>query len=127
MYLIHNYGMQIRFYAESQTFFELFSHSEWIRCSGNLPGHVKDFLKKIVLLPLSLVFKVYKTLFRLIGVVWAASLLVMSLGTSETGRTFFFERVFSFAKDLADWILLPLAIASSFLRLGALIFSKVVS
>ncbi|OGN64249.1 MAG: hypothetical protein A3E80_01085 [Chlamydiae bacterium RIFCSPHIGHO2_12_FULL_49_9] len=110
--------MQLSFYSESQAFFDIFSHSEWVRCSQSRLFCLKDFLKKVALLPFSLLFKVCKTFFRMVGVVMAAALLFISLGATESGRVFFMERVSSLSKDLADWVLFPLAIFSCCFRLA---------
>ena len=40
----------------------------------------------------------------------AALFLVATLGVSSSGRELFIERVSFLAKDLADWVLFPLAI-----------------
>jgi hypothetical protein len=110
--------MQLNFYSESQAFFDIFSHSEWVRCNQSRLFCLKDFLKKVALLPFSLLFKACKTFFRIVGVFFATALLFISLGTSESGRVFFTGRVSSLSKDLADWVLFPLAIFSCFFRLA---------
>jgi hypothetical protein len=78
---------------------------------------VKDFFKRCAILPLALLVKAYKTFFRAFGVCFGALLVVVTVGSSPTAREFFVERIAALAKDLADWILLPIAIFSCFIRL----------
>lgn len=78
---------------------------------------VKDFLKRLVILPIALLVKAYKTFFRAVGVCFGALLVVITVGSSPASRDFFVERIMALAKDLADWILLPIAIFSCFIRL----------
>ncbi|HSX25488.1 MAG TPA: hypothetical protein VLE89_00595 [Chlamydiales bacterium] len=78
---------------------------------------LKDFLKRLAILPFALLYKAYKTFFRALGVLLTAGLILITLGTSCRLRELFVERVSSFAKDLADWLLLPFAILTCFFRL----------
>ena len=70
---------------------------------------LKIFLHKLLLLPLILLHKLYKTCFRLIGMAFSVALLVLTLGGSESVREFLFNRVAALATDLADWIFFPFA------------------
>ena len=78
---------------------------------------IKDFLKKCIRFPFALINKAFKTLFRLIGAVCAFLLLIITLGSSKIVRALFVDRIVIFAKDLADWILLPFALLWTCLRL----------
>lgn len=78
---------------------------------------VKDFLKRALIFPFALLRKLCKTFFRFIGLVFSVAFVFITLGSSSSARELFLERISSFAKDLADWILLPLALILCFLRL----------
>jgi hypothetical protein len=104
-------------YSDSQNFFEI-SNGPYLDNSfrGRLLC-VKDFLKRCAILPFALLAKAYKTFFRSVGVCFGAILVVITVGSSPMARTFFVERISSLARDLADWILLPIALFSWFVRL----------
>ncbi len=111
--------MDLNSYSSSQTFFEISSHAQQIEYDS-FRGRLlclQDFLKKLLILPFALVYKAYKTFFRAVGIFWSAALVLVTLGYSAGLRNFFVERVSSFAKDLADWILLPFAVFSCFIKL----------
>ncbi len=76
-----------------------------------------DFLRRCAIFPFSLVGKLCKTFFRLLSVCFSAALVLITLGGYAGGREMFVDRVAVFAKDLADWILLPLVLIGCFLRL----------
>ncbi len=108
--------MEFKSYAESQTYFEISAQSESFHFDS-FRGRflcVKDFLKKLCLLPLALVLKTYRTILRTAGLCLSAALLLVTFGGA---RAFFVERVGKLAKDLADWVLLPFAVGACFLRL----------
>ncbi len=78
---------------------------------------LKDFLKRLLGFPFVLIGKAGKTLGKAVGVLFAAISLVATLGSSVSAREFFVDRIASFAKELADWVLLPLALGLCFVRL----------
>lgn len=78
---------------------------------------VKDFLKRLLTFPFKIGGKVCKTALRLISIVLSAFLVIATLGKSTKARSLFIEKIVNFAKDLADWILLPFALLWWCLRL----------
>lgn len=110
------------FFANSKEFFEI--------AIGPQPENsirarllcVKDFLLKLLFFPLALLFKAGKTLLRLTGIGLSASFLLLTLGSSRKVRELFINRVIGFAKDLADWFLLPFAVTLCFFRLFLALF-----
>ncbi|MES2272897.1 MAG: hypothetical protein V4487_01745 [Chlamydiota bacterium] len=105
--------------AESRSFFEISGDPRFLQFNSFQSRLLclKDFFKKIILLPLALLYKAYKTIFRVVGLSFGAALLGVTLGSSTSAREFFVERVSALAKDLADWILLPFAVFACFFRL----------
>lgn len=104
-------------YADSRSFFEV---SNGPQLGNTLEARlecVKDFFKRILAFPGALLLKLCKTFFRGVGVCFAACLIVITIGSSEAARNYFIERISVFAKDLADWILLPFAIVGRVIRL----------
>jgi hypothetical protein len=107
-----------------------YSHSFFEICNeayldNSLRGRllcVKDFLKRLAILPAALLVKAYKTFLRSVGVCLGAFLVMTTVGSSPSARTFFVERIAALAKDLADWILLPIALFSCFIRLLMALF-----
>ena len=97
----------------SQAFFELSSQLDVRKRSFCL----KEFLKKISILPFALFFKIYKTFFRLVGVGLSGVFVALSLGLSVSAREWFVLRITEFAKDLSDWFLWPLSILAYLIRL----------
>lgn len=83
---------------------------------------LKDFLKRALIFPFALIGKAIKTFFRLLGVCLSAAFVLITLGGSMSARELFIDRIASFAKDLADWVLLPLALILCFLRLILALF-----
>lgn len=83
---------------------------------------VKDFLKRCLGFPFALIGKFCRTIFRAISIVFAALFVVFTLGSSSGARDLFIDRIVIFAKDLADWILLPFAILLCFIRLILALF-----
>ena len=111
--------MEIRHYADSQAFFEISSQAQ-LGEFNSLKTRIlclRDFLKKLLLLPFALVLKLLKTFFRVLGAFIGAGLLFVTLGTSPNARDYFVQRVAALSKDVADWILLPFAIIACFSRL----------
>jgi hypothetical protein len=104
-------------YADSKSFFEI---SYDIQLENSLHARalcLKDFLKRCAVFPFALLLKAWKSLFRLLGVGLGAVMVLITLGSSVRACEFFIDRVLSFAKDLADWLLLPFALLGCFLRL----------
>lgn len=104
-------------YSDSQSFFEI-SNGPYL--DNSIRGRflcVKDFLKRIAILPFALLKKMYRTFFRSLGVCLGVLLIAATAGSSAAVRTYFVERMGSLARDLADWILLPIALFSCFVRL----------
>lgn len=117
MYNVTKIVQVFMIYISSQDFFE--------NSLGPQPGNtfkarltcIKDFLKKLFKLPLALIGKICKTALRFVGVIVSSIFISLTLGYSRKGRQIFVERVICFAKDLADWALLPFALVLCFLRL----------
>lgn len=61
------------------------------------------FGKMVAALPFCIAFRLVRTLFKGVGVIFGFGLLLASLGCSEGGRLFFLARLLSFARDLAGW------------------------
>jgi len=103
--------------SESICFFEVSNGPQLDNSFRSRYLCVKDFLKKVILFPFALLSKASKTILRGTLLAWAMALLLITIGTSATVRQFFPERISSFAKDIADWILFPFAVVSRFARL----------
>jgi hypothetical protein len=104
-------------YSSSQSFFEI---SNGPQLENTLEARLvclKDFLKRCAVFPLALVAKAFTTFWRGIGVCFGALLIVVTVASSSGAREFFVERIAIFAKDLADWLLLPFALIVCFFRL----------
>ncbi|MBX7067136.1 MAG: hypothetical protein K1X28_07890 [Parachlamydiales bacterium] len=78
---------------------------------------LKDFLKRVIGFPLALISKFCRTILRTISIFFAAVFVICTLGSSSGARDFFVDRIVIFAKDLADWVLLPFALILCFFRL----------
>lgn len=74
-------------------------------------------LRKIAMLPFSLIYKALKTCFRVSGVFLGIVAVLITLGVAPDSRKFLLDRMVSLGTDIADWILLPFAILVCFLRL----------
>lgn len=75
------------------------------------------FIEKLFILPFALFCKSYKTFFRFLAAGIGAALLLLSAGISVQAREFFMRRCTTLSKDLADWVLFPIAAATCFVRL----------
>ena len=104
-------------YSDSQSFFEISNRPQVENTLDARLMCLKDFLKKCAVFPFALLVEVLKTLWRGVGVCFGALLIVITLASSSGARAFFIERVSIFAKDLADWILMPFALIVCFFRL----------
>lgn len=107
--------MDISLYANSRYFFESTAEigdAGWSEFQS-VRGRVRCFILffgKIWILPFALLYKFYKTFFRVVGLFLGAGLLLATLGTSGSAREFFLRRVSFAANDFADWVLYPFAI-----------------
>ena len=104
-------------YSESQSFFEISNGPQLDNTFQSRLLCIKDFLKRCALFPFALVSKICKTIFRGVALCFGAVLIIITVGSSAAAREFFSNRVVSFAKDLADWILLPFALIGRLARL----------
>ncbi len=103
--------------AESRSFFDT---SDGPLVENTLQSRflcLKDFLKRCGLFPFVVLMKACKTVFRVFAVCFGAGLVLMTVGSSVCAREFFVARMATFAKDVADWLLLPFAFAACSLRL----------
>ncbi len=103
--------------SNSQYFFEV---SNGPHLENTFAGRllcVKDFLKRVATLPFALLYKVYRTLGKGVGVAFSALFVLLTVGSSPAAREFFLRRITAFTKDLADWIFFPFAVVGCFLRL----------
>lgn len=101
----------------SKEFFEISDH---IQQPNTLKARflcLKDFLKRCLVFPFALVMKACKTVVRAVGICLSLVFVLITLGSYSRAREAFVNRVSSFAKDLADWFLLPIAIVVCFFRL----------
>jgi len=103
--------------SESQSFFEISSGPPLKNTVQGRLLCLKDFFKRCVVFPFALLVKAFKTFFRGFAVCIAALFIFMTVGSSARAREFFILRIASFAKDLADWLLLPFALIGCFFRL----------
>lgn len=104
-------------YSDSKSFFEISTGWQLENTFEARLLCVKDFLTRLLTFPFALFAKACKTFFRGLGICFGALLILITVGSSVAAREFFIERVSAFAKDLADWILLPIALLGCFLRL----------
>ncbi len=110
------------YYSDSQSFFEIASGPQLENTFPSRLLCLKDFGKRVLLFPFALLYKACKTALRGVGVCFGALLVLMTVGSSGTARAFFVERISIFAKDLADWLLLPFALITCFFRLLLALF-----
>lgn len=103
--------------ADSSSYFEVSGGTQLDDTFEDRLACVKDFFKRCALFPLALFVKVLKTVWKGIGVCFGAGLVIVTLACCAGAREFFIERIVVFAKDLADWLLLPFAIVVRFFRL----------
>ena len=75
---------------------------------------LKDFLKRAAIFPFALFGKAWKTSFRILAFFFSSLLVLITLGGSGNARELFMDRIAILAQDLADWILLPMAVVLSF-------------
>ena len=114
--------MELNRFSSSKTYFDFFQEIEqpvicrWNSLGGRISA-LNIFFEFLLILPFGLCYKACQTFFRAAGFFFSGFLLFLTLGTSSTARGFFVERVSSFTRDLADWVLLPFALSSCFVRL----------
>lgn len=77
----------------------------------------KTFLKKVFIFPFALVLKLSKTSVRFILAVWGLLKFLISLGLLQDTKQNLMKRMQSFAKEVADWVILPFAAGICFLRM----------
>jgi hypothetical protein len=114
--------MNIEIYSQSEAFFQ---SSETLPEAGlcsfaSLRGRALSmgaFFEKLIIIPFAFAFKLYRTFFRILGVFASAALLILTLCSVQSIREFFVRRVSFLAKDLADWVLWPVAVVSCLGRL----------
>jgi hypothetical protein len=83
----------------------------------------KIFSKRLLILPFALCYKLIKTSFCLPLFLLGLFLFLLTFGCSQTQKEFFIRQVRALAKEAADWIFLPFAVAVSFFRmLFAMVF-----
>lgn len=109
--LIESNFVELKKYSNSQTFFEG-TAEEWISEDSvkNRLFCLVDFLKTVLIFPFALIYKGTISIARAFVVCFALLALIVGLGQNVEARQFFVERLALLAKDLADWILLPLAL-----------------
>lgn len=83
---------------------------------------VKDFLMRLLGFPLTLIGKACRSFGRFLAIGFAALFVLCTLGSSARARELFVNRIVIFAKDVADWVLLPLALILLVLRLLMALF-----
>ena len=99
---------------ESDVFFEIGEQALFADRRGPL---WKEFLKQVGFLPLRLLGKFFRSLFRLLGLSWSALWVIVSLGCLESERLFLVQRAGVLGRDLIDWLLLPLSILGCYFKL----------
>ena len=114
--------MQFSESADSKTYFDLLNSVDPRGFHQENPVRSRlfalaVFFELFLFLPFGIFYKLYKTFFRALGLGWAAGLLLLTLGTSNSTREFFLRRIGSLAKDFGDWVLFPFAVLSCLGRL----------
>lgn len=114
--------MQLRNYSSSEGFFE---------CSEPLgqPGTadfdsfrgrglaLKNFFVRLGIVPLAFLYKICRTIASVLGVGFAVFLLTMTVCSSQRAREFFIRKISCCAREMADWVLWPIAVIFSLVRL----------
>jgi len=75
------------------------------------------FFQKLLALPVAIVWKLYRTVCSVAGVGFATMLLILTFCSDSGIRAFFRNKVMNLAKDVADWLLWPVALLFCFGRL----------
>jgi hypothetical protein len=114
--------MDLERYSTSEGFFEFsppLVEPEWSQFDSMRGRAISlcQFFEKLALVPFAFLFKAVKTFFRFVGVGLSAGLLVITLFCSQALRELFVRRVSFLAKDLADWVLWPVAVVGCLGRL----------
>ena len=105
--------MKVHELVDSKIFFEISKH---VLLHEGKRDFVKTFLKLIVSLPFALSYKIWITFLKSGAVFVSGLFLGATLGVSKGLRELFIHRVSALAKNLADWVLYPFAIATCFSR-----------
>lgn len=74
------------------------------------------FCKKLAILPFSILHKLVKTGYNLVGMGAALIAIFVTFANSDSARRYFETRLLRLAKDIGDWILYPFALFLFFLR-----------
>jgi len=93
---------------------------------GSLRGRGKaliGFFKQIFTIPLAGIAKLCRTFLSILGLGFAAFLLIATLFLDRGIREFFLKKVTRLAQELADWVLWPVAIV---LCLGRLLLAATI-
>ena len=75
------------------------------------------FFKTLFSIPFAFAYKAYKTILSLLGVGFGVSALILTFCSSLAVREFFVKKFTQLAKDLADWVLWPIAALLCLFRL----------
>jgi len=76
-----------------------------------------QFFKTLCSIPLAFAYKAYRTILSLLGVGFGVSALILTFCSSLATREFFIKKFTQLAKDLADWVLWPIAALLCLFRL----------
>jgi hypothetical protein len=75
------------------------------------------FFKTLLSIPLAFAYKAYKTTLSFLGVGLGVFALILTLCSSLATREFFVKKFVQLAKELADWVLWPIAALLCLFRL----------
>ncbi|MDE3045040.1 MAG: hypothetical protein KGJ02_00115 [Verrucomicrobiota bacterium] len=90
--------------------------TEFKSIKGRLSAFL-NLLDKLALVPLAFFYKLYKSFFCCLRVGVGAIGLFLTFGMAPLIREFFVEHVSLLARDLADWVLWPMAVLTCLGRL----------
>ena len=114
--------MTLNAFVDSDSYFQVADAVEpGMMRFGSIRGRMTclgSLIEKLLVLPLALFCKAYKTVFRVAGFAFSAALVLASLGISTSARELFVRRTVSLSKDFTDWLLLPLAMTTCLMRLA---------
>jgi hypothetical protein len=107
--------MNLQHFSSSESFFhckdplvdpEISEFNSW-RGRGRA---IIKFFQQISIIPLACLAKLFRTCVSILGLGFAFSLLVLTLGYESGIRGFFLKKFICLATDIADWVLWPVAI-----------------
>jgi hypothetical protein len=87
---------------------------------GSMQGRILAlgcFFKTLFSIPIAFAYKAYKTVLSFLGVGFGLTALILTLCSSLSVREFFVKKFTQLAKELADWILWPIAAFLCLVRL----------